>query len=102
MALAVPGLALAEAAKADRTGKPLKVCVFSDLHYEPGCFVNDTPAFLSAILTLSPDGGIRIEGSKSDFLFGATLEKAGLDPYDVNGRRVTAEIQSANLKFSYC
>ena len=57
---------------------------------------------LSAILTLSPDGGIRIEGSKSDFLFGVTPEKAGLDPYDVNGRRVTAEIQSANLKFSYC
>ena len=100
--MAVPGLALGGTAEAECAGRPLKVCVFSDLHYEPGCFVNDTPAFLSAILTLSPDGGIRIEGSKSDFLFEATPEKAGLDPYDVNGRRVTAEIQSANLKFSYC
>lgn len=56
---------------------------------------------LSAILTLSSDGGIRIDGTKTEFLFDVTPEKAGLDPYDANGRRITAEIQSVSLKFDY-
>ena len=55
---------------------------------------------------LAPARLVRIASSSDGTLqpcwFYAPPEKAGLDPYDVNGRRVTAEIQSANLKFSYC
>ena len=31
-------------------GRPLKVCVFSDLHFTPGVYTNDTPEFLERIM----------------------------------------------------
>ena len=31
-------------------GRPLKVCVFADLHFTPGVYTNDTPEFLERIL----------------------------------------------------
>ena len=30
--------------------RPLKVCVFADLHYYPGKWTNDTPEFLEKIM----------------------------------------------------
>ena len=47
-AMAAPGAAFA-ATGAPRQ-KPLKVCVFADIHYQPGVYVNDTPEFLEKIL----------------------------------------------------
>lgn len=33
-----------------KAGKPLKVCVFADLHFTPGVYTNDTPEFLAKIM----------------------------------------------------
>lgn len=53
---------------------------------------------LSAILTLTPDGGIRIDGAKADYLFGVTPRMAGLPEFDNHGRDIRPEISSAMLK----
>lgn len=50
---------------------------------------------LSAILTLTADGGVKIEGSKADYLFGVTPQMAGLPAFDNHGRDVKPEISSA-------
>ena len=41
---------LPQTARAEAAGRPLKVCVFSDLHFTPGVYTNDTPEFLERIL----------------------------------------------------
>ena len=56
---------------------------------------------LSGILTLSRDGGIRIDGAKSDWLFGVTPKMAGFQEFDSNGRYKRPVIQSVNLKMTY-
>lgn len=56
---------------------------------------------LSAILTLWPDGRVKIEGSKADWLFGVTPKAAGYSEYDSNGRYTLPVIQSADLQFRY-
>ena len=55
---------------------------------------------LSAILTLWPNGRIRIEGSRSDWLFGVSPKDAGYPVHDINGRYTLPVIQSADLTFS--
>ena len=56
---------------------------------------------LSAIVTLSADGRVRIEGSRAKWLFGVSPEKAGLPPCEETGvRRLTAPVvQSVDLTF---
>ena len=56
---------------------------------------------LSGILTLSRDGGIRIDGAKSDWLFGVTPKMAGFPEFDSNGRYKRPVIQSADFKMTY-
>ncbi|MBP5319442.1 MAG: metallophosphoesterase [Kiritimatiellae bacterium] len=56
---------------------------------------------LSAILTLWPEGRIRIDGAKSDWLFGVSPEAAGYSAYDEDGRETLPVIQSADLTFAY-
>ena len=51
-------------AGAAQEGKPLKVCVFSDLHFTPGVYTNDTPEFLERILA-------RAEAEKCDMVIHA-------------------------------
>ncbi len=53
---------------------------------------------LSAILTLWPDGRVRIDGSRSDWLFGVSPADAGCPPFDEDGREILPVIQSADLK----
>jgi hypothetical protein len=53
---------------------------------------------LSAILTLTPGGGIRIDGAKADYLFGVTPRMAGLPEFDNHGRDIRPEISSAMLR----
>lgn len=48
-------------AATEPTGKPLKVCVFADLHFTPGVYTNDDPAFFERILS-------RAEAEKCDML----------------------------------
>ena len=55
---------------------------------------------LSAILSLWPDGRIKIDGSKSDWLFGVTPKMAGYSEYH-DGRRCHPVIQSADISFNY-
>ena len=55
---------------------------------------------LSAILSLWPDGRIKIEGSQSDWLFGVTPKMAGLSEYH-DGRRIAPAIRSADMTFNY-
>ena len=52
------------AASAAEEPKPLKVCVFSDLHFTPGVYTNDTPEFLERILA-------RAEAEKCDMVIHA-------------------------------
>lgn len=56
---------------------------------------------LSAILTLWPDGRIRIEGSQSDYLFGVSPDKAGVRGYDGCGRYIKPVIGSMDIAFKY-
>ena len=47
--------------------RPLKVCVFADLHYYPGKWTNDTPEFLEKIMALAEGQGkpkLVVEGGK--------------------------------------
>lgn len=55
---------------------------------------------LSAVITLTADGGMKIDGMRSTFACGVTPEqcKVGLD---VNSRETTPFVQSADLKFGY-
>lgn len=52
---------------------------------------------VSAIITISPDGHLRVEGQRSRFNLGITPEKAGYGLYDDNGRPTTPDIQSFEL-----
>lgn len=56
---------------------------------------------LSAILTMWPNGRIKIEGSKSDWLFGVSPQDAGYPPCDGDGRETLPVIQSADMTFSF-
>ena len=56
---------------------------------------------LSAILTLWPDGRVRIEGARSEYLWGISPEDAGLPAHDLCGRYTVPVIQSADLTFNY-
>ena len=56
---------------------------------------------LSAILTLWPNGHIKIEGSRSEYLFGVSPKDAGLSEFDSNGRYTRPVIQSADMTFNY-
>ena len=49
------------AARAGGMAKPLKICVFADLHFTPGVYTNDTPEFLERILA-------RAEAEKCDMV----------------------------------
>lgn len=56
---------------------------------------------LSAIVTLTADGGIKIDGSESEYLFGITPAKAGVREGDPCGRITTARIESVDLKVNF-
>ena len=56
---------------------------------------------LSAILTIWPDGRIKIDGSKAGWLFGVTPAEAGYPLTDSDGRETLPVIQSADMKFTY-
>ena len=56
---------------------------------------------LSAILTLWPSGRIKIDGSKSDWLFGVSPADAGYPECDQDGRETHPIIQSADMAFNY-
>ena len=63
-ALAGGASVFAGTARAAEAGKPLRVCVFSDLHFTPGVYTNDTPEFLAKILA-------RAEREKCDMVIHA-------------------------------
>ena len=56
---------------------------------------------LSAIVTMWPNGRIKIEGSKANWLFGVSPRDAGLPEYDSNGRYTLPIIQSADMTFNW-
>ncbi|MBO7720868.1 MAG: metallophosphoesterase [Kiritimatiellae bacterium] len=56
---------------------------------------------LSAVLTLWPEGRVRIEGSRSEFLFGVSPKDADLPEFDIIGRYTKPLIQSADITFNY-
>lgn len=56
---------------------------------------------LSAILTMWPNGRIKIDGSKSDWLFGVSPKDAGYPACDGDGRETLPVIQSADMTFTY-
>ena len=53
---------------------------------------------LSAILSLWPDGRVRIEGSEADWLFGVTAKTAGYPECDADGRETHPKILSADFR----
>ena len=53
---------------------------------------------LSAILSLWPDGRVRIEGSEADWLFGVTAKAAGFPVCDADGRETHPKILSADFR----
>jgi len=55
---------------------------------------------LSAVITLTSDGGLKIEGSESKWLYGVTPGRAGWG-CDPCGRATSAKIQSVDWKFNY-
>lgn len=55
---------------------------------------------LCAIVTMTADGGVRIEGMESSFACGVLPKKVGIE-LDYHFRATTSRIQSANLKFVY-
>ena len=72
----------------------------------PGAVYGDAPGGrgrepLSAILTLWPDGRVRIDGSRSDWLFGVSPASAGYPECDVGGRETLPRMQSADLKLNF-
>ena len=52
---------------------------------------------LSAVVSLYPNGRIKIDGMKADYLFGVTCEKAGFPDHDDCGRLAKPEIESADF-----
>jgi len=56
---------------------------------------------ISAIVTISQDGRIRVKGQKSRFALGITPEQAKCPVHDGCGRLTTPDIQSFDLKMSY-
>lgn len=56
---------------------------------------------LSAIVTLTAEGGIRIDGSESDYLFGISPEKAGVREPDACGRLTVPRIRSVDLTVNH-
>ena len=56
---------------------------------------------LSAILTLYPNGRIKIEGSRSDWLFGITPKDAGFNEYDKSDRLISPVIKSADFTLNF-
>ena len=56
---------------------------------------------LSAILTLWPDGRIKIDGAKTEYLFGVTPQDAGYPACDLDGRETHPLIQSLDMTFNY-
>ncbi len=56
---------------------------------------------LSAILTIWPNGRMKIDGSRSDWLFGVSPKTAGYSPIDADGRETLPVIQSADMTFTY-
>ena len=52
-------------------------------------------------VTLWPNGRIKIEGSRSEYLFGVSPKDAGLPEFDSNGRYTRPVIQSADMTFNY-
>ena len=53
---------------------------------------------ISAIITISQDGSLKVEGQESKFTLDVTPQKAGYRPYDDCGRLTTPIIQSFELK----
>lgn len=56
---------------------------------------------ISAIVTLTHDGGIKIDGQKSTLFKGVTSEMTGNPRFDCMGREITAIIQSVDLKLNH-
>lgn len=56
---------------------------------------------ISAIITMTTDGQLTIEGQKSSFLNGITREMTGNSRLDGAGRPCTPDIQSVDLKLNY-
>ena len=56
---------------------------------------------LSAIVSLSADGRIRIKGSQADWMYGVTPEKANLSPLDTIGRPILPIMQSADIRLGF-
>lgn len=52
---------------------------------------------ISAIVTISTDGRLKVEGQKSRFHLGITPGMAGLDPIDASGRPTTPEVGSFEI-----
>lgn len=55
---------------------------------------------LCAIVTMTADGGVKIEGAESSFACGVTPKKVGME-VDYHSRATTPRIQSANMKIVY-
>ncbi len=56
---------------------------------------------LSAILTLYPSGRIKIDGSRSDWLFGIEPKMADLPDYDPSDRLIAPVIRSADFMLNF-
>jgi len=52
---------------------------------------------LSAILTLWPNGRVKVDGSMSDYLFGVSPKDAGYPACDEDGRETLPLIRSADI-----
>lgn len=57
---------------------------------------------LSAIVEISTDGTLKVEGSRSRFHLGVSPKEAGIRPYDDCGRATSPIIQSFAMKMNYC
>ena len=56
------------AAPATPAARPLKVCVFADIHYHPGGWTNDTPEFLEKIMARAESAGCDMMIHLGDFV----------------------------------
>ncbi|MBR6057347.1 MAG: metallophosphoesterase [Victivallales bacterium] len=54
-----------------------------------------------AIITLSEDGRIKIDGMQSSLFMGVTREMTGNPKFDAHSRPTTANVQSIDLKMNY-
>lgn len=53
---------------------------------------------VNAIITLTDDGGIKVDGMTSSLFMGITREMTGNDKFDAHGRPTTATVSSFNIK----